>query len=67
MKKKKQLKTGGVGPIYREHKLRVTQEQFREIEQAATKDARDREITYSRNNFCVRAVLAAARKLQDAN
>jgi hypothetical protein len=65
MGKKKQPKISDPSPVYKEHALRMTAEQFDEMEKAARQDAILREIPPSRNrnNFCVRAVMAAVRKV----
>jgi hypothetical protein len=68
MKKKKQPKSSNPSPVYKEHALRMTAEQFDEMEKAARQDAILQDLPHSRNrnNFCVRAVMAAVRKLQEA-
>ena len=63
MKKKKQAKTAPDAPVYKIHQLRMTEAEFDEMEHAAKQDSKAREIPYSRNNFCLRAVLASARKV----
>jgi uncharacterized protein (DUF1778 family) len=46
--------------------FRMTHEELEKITQAALAEARDKGIVYSRNNFCLRAVLAAACNIKAA-
>lgn len=50
-------------PKYRDIGLRATVEEIEEITRAAEAEAKELGIPYSRNNFCVRAVLTASRKI----
>jgi hypothetical protein len=61
MKKKAQPKKSASPPVYEIKDLRMTTEEWVEVTAAAMREAQLRHIPYSRNNFCVRAVLAAAR------
>jgi hypothetical protein len=49
-------------PVYRVVDLRATEEELDEITRAAQAEAAELRIVYSRNNYCVRMLLAAARK-----
>ena len=44
--------------------FRMTHEELEEITQAALAEAREKGIVYSRNNFCLRAVLAFVREMR---
>jgi hypothetical protein len=67
MSKKKQSKSSSPSLGYKEHTLRMTAEQFEEMEKAARQDAilGDFRPSRNRNNFCVRAVMDAVRKIQE--
>jgi hypothetical protein len=61
MKKKPQVKKSPPKPVYEIKDLRMTQEEWAEVTLAAMHESGLRHIPYSRNNFCVRAVLAVVR------
>lgn len=63
MTKKTQRTKVDKKPVYKAIDLRMTEEELAEVTAAAEAEAKILRIPYSRNNFCVRAVLAAARKL----
>jgi len=62
MKKKAQPKKKPSQAVYEIKDLRMTKDEWEEVTRAAQAEAAARHIPYSRNNYCVRAVLAAARK-----
>jgi hypothetical protein len=63
MKKKMQAKKLAPAPVYEIKDLRMTKEEWAEVTEAAQREAAQQRIPYSRNNFCLRAVLGAARKV----
>jgi hypothetical protein len=65
VKRKKMAKAGrpkGKSPSYVELGLRATIPEFELIQQATEKNAARRHVVVSRNNFCLRAAVAAAKK-----
>lgn len=52
----------GKSPSYVELGLRATKAEFDLIQQATEKNAERRHVIVSRNNFCLRAAIAAAKK-----
>lgn len=52
----------GKSPSYLELGLRATKAQYDIIQEATEKDAERRNVPISRNNFCLRAAIAAAKK-----
>jgi hypothetical protein len=64
-RRKKMAKAGrpkGKSPSYVELGLRATKAEFDLIQQATEKNAERRHVIVSRNNFCLRAAIAAAKK-----
>jgi uncharacterized protein (DUF1778 family) len=65
IKKKAKSKAGrpkGKSQSYVELGLRVTKAEYDLIQQATEKNAERRHVIASRNNFCLRAAVAAAKK-----
>jgi hypothetical protein len=62
MKRKKQVLKTTDKSAYEVKDLRMTKAEWEEVDAAAKADAESLGIRYSRNNYCVRAVLAAVRK-----
>lgn len=62
MKKKAKPKKLETTPLFETKDLRMTKDEWDEVIATAKAEADDTHIRYSLNNFCVRAVLAAARK-----
>jgi len=52
----------GKSPSYVELGLRATKAEYDLIQQATEKNAERRHVIASRNNFCLRAAIAAAKK-----
>jgi uncharacterized protein (DUF1778 family) len=67
MKRTKQQKTKPEKPDYIAIDLRMTVEELERVTKAAEDEAKAKKIRYSRNNFCVRAVLAAAESVAEVS
>jgi hypothetical protein len=64
-RRKKMAKAGrpkGKSPSYVELGLRATKAEYDLIQQATEKNAERRHVIASRNNFCLRAAVAAAKR-----
>jgi hypothetical protein len=64
-RRKKMAKAGrpkGKSPSYLELGLRATKAEYDIIQEATEKNAARRNVPVSRNNFCLRAAIAAAKK-----